>query len=102
MAKLPSSVRIAGLPYAIVQGKDETNGPGYNYGFMTASGSKIWINEEMEPPQKASTLIHEIMHAIYKSAGLENHLKPDPEEIIVRAFEPFILSLSVDNPKIIK
>jgi hypothetical protein len=51
---------------------------------------------------KATTLLHELLHACWASTGLWAIFKIKDEEAVVRALEPVLFQVLRDNPKLIR
>jgi hypothetical protein len=51
---------------------------------------------------RATTLLHELLHACWATTGLWAVFKTKDEEAMVRALEPVLFQVLRDNPKLIK
>lgn len=61
----------------------------------------MWINPEASDNQKADTLLHEVLHAIVGTAGIELAGSGDTEERAVSVISPWLLLVLKTNPELI-
>lgn len=104
--KFPSKVKVGPVYITCDEVNDENcKAAGISrgaYAAYTDHGLRIEINEEMCDQQKASSGVHELLHACFKQAGLTMHFDNKQEEEIVRRLEPFIYGLIRENPALVK
>ncbi len=93
--KIPESIRIGGVEYAIERGVTDLNdGINMLMGQIHYSGAKILISDKCEnQQQEALTLLHEILHGIARDRMIEM----ENEEDIVETFARGIYQLLQDN-----
>lgn len=73
-------IKVAGIDYDVVLKDLSTrNDDEIQLGFCIYSENKIEINDQVHVERQKQTLIHEMMHAIFQEAGIE-----DDEDIVNR------------------
>jgi hypothetical protein len=97
--KLPSTLRIGAQTFRVRQCK-MPEGEETWLGTCEAAHGHIRIARGQEPHQKADTLLHEVLHAVWYGAALSEvkHLRPH-EELVVRAFTAGLAQVLRDNPR---
>lgn len=93
--KIPETVRIAGVEYA-VRGEPHLNdGVNVAYGFIDYEKSEILLSETiaMSHQRRCITLLHEILHGIREANGMEI----EDEEEIVEMFAKGLYQVLQDN-----
>jgi hypothetical protein len=93
--KIPKSVRIAGVEYAVQDVPHLNDGTTLAYGYISYIEMTISLTstEKMSHEKKCLTLWHEILHGIRKHAGLE--IKD--EEKVVDMFAKGVYQVLQDN-----
>lgn len=93
--KIPESIRIGGVEYAVKLGDNLRIGNNLCYGLIEYEKSEIWLSttDKTEHQQRCITLLHEILHGIRNHAGLciEN------EEDVVDMFAKGLYQVLQDN-----
>lgn len=79
--KIPESVRIAGVEYAVREQAHLNDGANLAYGFINFETSEILLTSTIpvSHQRKCITLLHEILHGIREANGMEI---ADEEEIV--------------------
>lgn len=79
--KIPESVRIAGVEYAVREKAHLNDGANLAYGSINFETSEILLTStiEVSHQRKCITLLHEILHGIRENNGMEI---VDEEEIV--------------------
>jgi hypothetical protein len=93
--KLPSSVKVG---YADIQIVPMHTLEGFShgvFGHFSASELAIRVINDLTETQVANTLLHEVLHACWHVAGLEDE---DEEERIVTCLANTYLQVLRDNP----
>lgn len=62
----------------------------------------IMIDEQSAPSIQQETLLHEVMHALFATLGLDYEWENDEEEKFIRRFSPALLNLIQRNPALIR
>ena len=93
--KIPESIRIAGVEYAIVTVPNLMNGATAAYGHIDFENSVIELSDTFgtEHQKRCLILWHEILHGIREANGLEI----EDEERIVDMFAKGIYQVLQDN-----
>ena len=93
---VPTSVRINGVEYAVIEVDNLNNGINLAYGNIDYEENVIRINKDrnIDHQKKCLILLHEIMHGICEARGLD--LGTD-EEKIVDAFARGVYQVIEDN-----
>lgn len=93
--KIPDSVRIGGVEFAVKFGPNIRAGTNLCYGRISYDDSEIWLSttDGAEHQRRCQTLWHEILHGIRNHAGLEI----ENEEEIVEMFAKGIYQVLQDN-----
>ena len=93
--KIPESIRIGGVEYAIRLTPDLVVGNQLCYGYICFDNSTISIleNRDMGVQRQGITLWHEILHGIREHAGMQI----ENEEEIVEMFSKGIYQVLQDN-----
>lgn len=68
---IPTNVKVAGIDYKVEQVEEIDNNPSH-MGDVVYQKSLIRIKQGMSEDKKEQTLVHEILHACYEEAGIEN------------------------------
>jgi hypothetical protein len=95
MMKIPNSVRIAGVEYAVRYVAELNNGVNLAYGHIDYENSVIRLSSTIgtEHQKRCQTLLHEILHGIRENNGMEI----ENEEAIVDMFAKGIYQVLQDN-----
>lgn len=97
--KLPASVRVGALDYAIKPWSQKAADNTRAYGMCDRATLVILIQEDLTPQKQAEVLLHEILHACYDNAGL--NMEPTlEEERVVNGMGYQLLQVIRDNPKL--
>ncbi|MBO5837255.1 MAG: hypothetical protein J6Q92_05110 [Oscillospiraceae bacterium] len=93
--KIPESIRIGGVEYAIKYDRNVRVGNQLCYGAISYDNSTITLSENdgVEHQRRCVTLWHEILHGIREHAGMEI----ENEEEIVEMFSKGIYQVLQDN-----
>lgn len=93
--KIPESVRIGGIEYAVKYTANLRNGIDLCYGSIIHDDSEIWLSttDGTEHQRRCVTLWHEILHGIREHNGME----VENEEAIVDMFARGIYQVLQDN-----
>lgn len=62
----------------------------------------IWIAKDQNEQQVRDTLLHEILHAVYSEMGIEEDVKEEQEETIVRRMGTGLLYVIRNNPELME
>jgi hypothetical protein len=95
---MPCSVRVADRIYTI-EGDKQLVAEGRCYGYCQVVEKLIQIDTSHGSYQAASTLIHEILHAIYEEYNVHGN---DDEERTVRSLERGLMQVFLDNPDLLQ
>ena len=93
---LPETVDIAGLTFQVQQ--EEGEKVLYNnrfYGMTDLAKQVITVRSDMADDMKRSTLVHEMLHVLFLTCGL--NLEHDQEEKEVAALESVTFRWLVEN-----
>ena len=99
----PSELRIGPLVWTIVFTTEDALEEDC-VGWLDAVNLRILLNKDRPPTALRETLIHEILHAIFFSYGIEVHVKGDSserEEFVVNALGLPIYQVLLDNREIL-
>ena len=100
--KIPSSVVIKGRDWEIKDHPD--NGVAEATDGCCLSRHQLLLvlsRESVSDQYYGEVLVHELLHAMWATAGLEEVAQKD-EETVVSLLAPVLLDLIVKNPKLIK
>jgi hypothetical protein len=106
MREIPSKIFCGGLVYSVVLSSKEvtlhtSGGPDVD-GICCHDDSTIYIRDHFALSYMRYTLLHECMHAVAFSAGINDAHKPElGEEDAVRAFTPGVLAMLRQNPLLV-
>lgn len=92
--KLPKSIRVDGIDYAIEQKPDLNNGSNVLYGEVSYSEAKITINTKIDEQLKELTLWHELVHIILNNADMYDERD---NEKLVNAISTGVYQIIQDN-----
>lgn len=95
MMKIPESIRIGGVEYAVVYTPNLNNGWNLAYGHIDYENCLIELSDTCGKAheKRCKTLWHEILHGIREHAGLEI----ENEEAVVDMFAKGIYQVLQDN-----
>ena len=93
--KIPDSIRIAGVEYAVRYVANLNNGVNLAYGHIDFENSVIRLSSTIgtDHQKRCQTLLHEILHGIRENNGMEI----ENEEAIVDMFAKGIYQVLQDN-----
>lgn len=108
-SKLPSHVQVGPWKLTVVcdaaeLAKAQAAARDDRIGSYDSKGQRLIIDPDLGPDQTAGTLLHEVLHAAFSTAGLDgDDLKnsEDVEEAVVRALEPILLDCIRRNPGLV-
>jgi Zn-dependent peptidase ImmA (M78 family) len=92
--KLPKSIRVDGIDYAIEQKPDLNNGSNVMYGEVSYTEAKISINTNIDEQLKELTLWHELVHIILNNADMYDERD---NEKLVNAISTGLYQIIQDN-----
>lgn len=102
---LPSIVQVGPFRYTV-----ECDEPSMNraiveekqglFGRADHKTLRIVIHPDMAADMLAETLLHELVHAVFASVGLDLRLS-ETEEDVVRSFAPLLLDTLRRNPQLV-
>ena len=69
--KIPKSIRISGIDYAVKQVDDLNNGTNMLNGRIDYLESEIYLNRKYGHQNKCVTLLHEIIHGILHHSNID-------------------------------
>ena len=95
--KLPSTVKLGGHTIEVQETETEDW-----YGRYHRAGLLIEIRKDQSPSQKAASLLHELLHAIWGESDLPKKFNENGEEEVVTVFEGGLYDLIRNNPKFIE
>lgn len=95
--KIPESVRIAGVEYAVREVENLNDGTRMAYGHIDYESSEIVLSSttNMDHQKKCITLLHEIFHGIIQNSGID----VKNEEAVVDVFARGVYQVLQDNGK---
>lgn len=94
--KIPNTVRIAGVDYAVCSARTLNDGDRLLYGQVDFEQSTIKLNPDVAGHQhQCITLWHEILHALINNAHIK--MDNDKEEEIVEALSRGVYMVLQDN-----
>lgn len=98
--KLPDSVKVGPHTIPIASAPDTLD----SFGQYTYDPPTIVIREGMDHTQTADTLLHEILHAIWRDSVLDQIMQVKDldarEEALVRILATQIVQILRENPKV--
>lgn len=108
-AKIPTHVQVGPWKITVVcdaaeLAKEQAKARDGRVGSYDSNGQRVIIDPDLGPDQTAGTLLHEVLHACFSTAGLDGEdLKnsEDVEEAVVRSLEPILLDTLRRNPSLI-
>lgn len=97
--KIPESIRIGGVEYAIKYVPNLRNGSYIAYGHIDYENSVIELSDTdgVEHQKRCKILLHEILHGIIEASSL--YIAEDEEEKIVDAISKGLYQVLQDNGK---
>ena len=99
LSTLPKSIHVGPFAYTLEVIDNLKEGGEEHWGLCIHNKQKIQIAGEHATPQAAvDTLLHEIMHAIWKERGLA---KREPEERAVQAMATGLTCVLLNNPALL-
>lgn len=97
--KIPGRVRIVGKTYRVVAHDDFDDD---RYGDCNVRECLIRLDlVDVDPQQVRDTLLHEILHALWKESGLGAG-EGASEEVIVRQLATSLLATLRENPPLVR
>ena len=94
--KLPKSIKVGYADISIIP-MQQLEGLSHGiFGHFSVTELSIRIIQDLPVSQIANTLLHEVLHACYHVAGLED---TDEEERIVTCLANVYLNVMIDNPE---
>ena len=95
--KWPRKTKICGYTVTMELKKRESG-----YGVFRPAQLNGEVASWLTPQLQATTLLHELLHACWSISDLAARYKNKTEEDVIRTIEPFIYSMLVDNPDLVK
>lgn len=92
----PKKVKVGPYNYVI---KEFPAGETSNHGACVYIHQEIYLNRNQSAERAADTLLHEVMHAIWDVAGLDQ-VPMLHEEVVVRAFATHLTDILNTNPQL--
>ena len=82
--KIPNTVRIAGVEYAVIEHEQLDDGKSVLRGQIDFCSNQIALNTGigLDYQQRCITLLHEILHGIWYNAGIDEQYDDAEEEIV--------------------
>lgn len=97
--KMPNQVKVGGHQISIkIAPRSDIKGSA-DYRCYTKA---IRVADDMAPSEVGTSVVHEILHAMWHSSGLYQSYKPKTEEDIVKTLEPWLYQVMRDNPKLVR
>jgi len=94
--KIPESIRIGGVDYAVIEKSGLNNGTAVCYGYINYEQSTIELNSGNQDHQKKClTLWHEIIHGIVEHSNIG--LEKASDEAIVDTIAKGVYQVLQDN-----
>jgi|SRR6185369_13113448 len=98
--KIPKTLRIGAMTWEVIHSEDVTE-EGSCHGSVHYQDQKIFIKPNMKPENEARTFLHEILHAISWTSGLDDVLEQAPpkelDELMCGHFDVALLQVIQDN-----
>lgn len=67
-------IDVCGLPYKLIERSSEVVHPADgNFGQIAAIEGIIWLNGKMTPEIKEASLVHEWIHGVFTSNGIDHN-----------------------------
>lgn len=98
-ASFPTSVRVGHFDYVIEQWTPRSAQAASRYGESSSVEQVIRVDTSQHPQRVRETLLHEILHAVFRSMGFDDVQNPS-EEFIVGATAHVLTQVMVDNPDV--
>ena len=92
---IPKTVLIAGMTFEIIEEETRSMVETGAIGEFHRETQKIYLKPDLSPGLKRSTLIHEILHAIFYTSGVQ--LTHAEEERCVAGLESVVFRWLQDN-----
>ena len=89
---MTSMIKIAGIDYTVDE--FETDVDRNLMGRLAYDTAQIYIRKDLPLDKKLETVLHEVMHAVYMNAGLQ---QGDEEEKVVTALSSGVYQFLKDN-----
>jgi Zn-dependent peptidase ImmA (M78 family) len=96
---MPKTIKVGPWIYSINNMTKDTGEISGALGACNSTYKKIFVKENLNDQERAGTLLHEVLHAVFRNTGLfqlENI--SEYEETIVTQFEIGLLGVIRDNP----
>lgn len=98
--KIPKTLRIGGMTWEVIWSKDVAT-EGDCFASVHYTSQKIFIEPNLKPENEARSFLHEIIHAITWTTGLDMALKDKPNdkigEQICSSLDSALLQVIQDN-----
>ena len=97
--KIPESIRIGGVEYAVIREQNVRHGAQLCYGKISFEESTIQLSESenMDHQRKCVTLLHEILRGVMHAFGTGVDLEDDAEEAVVTVLAKGLYQVLQDN-----
>lgn len=103
--KIPKAIKIGGHLAKVSAIK--TKGHWKGFGSYDPKTNDIVILQEHDdvkiaPSLQRTTMLHEVLHAVFDISGLANKYNVIAEEEFIRTLEPILFQVMRDNPKLVQ
>lgn len=95
MTDLPAHIRVGAVTYRVLAMSADTSRATGQDGACDSCGRIIWINEDLNPDDRARIFLHEVMHAAWNMGALDD-TAPEEKAILVLANQ--LSAIWRDNP----
>lgn len=96
--QLPPFIRVGYQDFVVTRSKDATH-TDRAHGYTRKDDAHIHINIHSNKVNNANTLLHEVLHAVVYTQGMD--LSDDMEETVVNALSNGLTQVIRDNPQFI-
>lgn len=72
------------------------------YGLCEPTAGLVHIDPTLTDSQQRETVLHELLHACFSVAGMDELMSGTKEERVVRQVAPWLLLLLQSNPKLVR
>jgi hypothetical protein len=93
----PTSVQVGAMSFRIVF-DDALADAGDCWGRIDYPRQIIFLDSRTQPDHLAITVLHEVLHAVHRIAGVQSDAK---EEAIVTQYAPLLLDVLRRNPDLV-
>lgn len=100
--KLPSSVEVGGVDYRLSFYGEEDHRTHNTYGMCDKVHKVIALSPLMREEQAATTVLHEVLHAIVEEYGMDEVVPEGLEEYIVKVMANGLSSALRKKPELLR